>query len=108
MNFTEMNVSEIEEDGKVRVIPEYVTKQEFTPPNHGKAMKGINGKLMASKPTEMLVGTTLQMKEKSIITVNPKSKILKLKKVCPRSRQRSNGVFGVEMDKLIVELEVWE
>ena len=80
--FTEINPAKIIEDGKVRVIPEFVTKTRIhTSLNHGQAMKGINMEVDGIKTYRDVTwnkASSSQTKEKSIITLsNPKSKTMK-------------------------------
>ena len=109
--FTEMNVSEIEEDGKVRVIPEFVTKTRiYTCLNHGKAMKGINWEVDGIKTYRDVSWNnfTNEREEHHYFVKSKKQDFETYKKYVREVVKEAMSFLGVEMDKLIVELEVWE
>ena len=109
--FTEMNVSKIKEDGKVRVIPEYVTKTRiYTCLNHGDAMVGINMEVDGIKTYRDVSWNhfTHEREEHHYFVKSKKQDYETYKKYVREVVKEAMSLLGVEMDKLIVELEVWE
>lgn len=109
--FTEMNPAKIIEDGKVRVIPEFVTKTRiYTSLNHGQAMKGINMEVDGIKTYRDVTWNnfTNEREEHHYFVKSKKQDYEVYKRYVEGVVIEAMSILGVEMDKLIVELEIWE
>lgn len=108
--FTKIDGSKIKEDGKIRVIPEYVTKTRIcTSLNHGNAMKGINMEVDGIKTYRDVSWNdfTNERQEHHYFVKSKKQDYETYKRYVREVVKEAMSFLGVEMDKLIVELEVW-
>ena len=108
--FSEINPSKIIEDGKVRVIPELVTKTRIhTSLFVGNAMKGINMEVDGIKTFRNVECNhfTNDIEEQHYFVKSKKQDYGVYKRYVQEVVIEAMSLLGVEMDKLIVELEMY-
>ena len=109
--FSEINPSKIIEDGKVRVVPSLVTKTRIhTSIYDGNAMKGINMEVDGIKTYRKIEYNQFhtQGEEVHLFVKSKKQDYETYKKYVREVVKEAMSLLGVEMDKLIVELEIWQ
>tara|TARA_R100000734_G_scaffold1869_2_gene1945 strand:- start:323 stop:706 length:384 start_codon:yes stop_codon:yes gene_type:complete len=106
-----INVNKIREEGKVRVIPDFVTKTRIsTCLQQGDVVLGIDFQVDGIKTYEDVHCSDLthKIKEVHYFVKSKKQGFETYKKYVREVVKKAMSILGVEIDKLIVELEVWE
>tara|TARA_B100000927_G_scaffold288753_1_gene283939 strand:- start:711 stop:1142 length:432 start_codon:yes stop_codon:yes gene_type:complete len=108
--FTEIDPFKIIKDGKVRVVPKLVTKTRISTSLYvGNAMKGINMEVDGIKTYRDVRSNyfTSETEELHYFVKSKKQDYETYKKYVREVVKEAMSLLGIEMDKLIVELEVW-
>tara|TARA_B100000282_G_C31628857_1_gene442882 strand:+ start:157 stop:564 length:408 start_codon:yes stop_codon:yes gene_type:complete len=109
--FDEINPAKIIEDGKVSVIPEFVTKTRIhTSLFDGRAMKGINMEVDGIKTHRHVEYNHFhnQRQVQHLFVKSKKQDYEVYKRYVEGVVIEAMSLLGVEMDKLVVELEIWK
>ena len=109
--FEKINPAKIIEDGKVSVIPQFVTKTRIhTSLFDGRAMQGINMEVDGIKTYRHVEYNHFhnQRQVQHLFVKSKKQDIEVYKRYVQEVVIEAMSLLGVEIDKLVVELEVWK